>query len=396
MTVSDNRTLFVSGSTSREDFERCVRAIKARMNAFQRGPLFFYSPTHSTSEDTQARLEQVRALEAEMSGFDLPSDAAYLMRTSGSASGTGKIVLLSTASLVASAEATAQALGGAGRWTVCLPPAHIAGFQTIFRSALAGFEPVWAGRGTPSEIVQATREYHEGERAYLSLVPTQLVRLLDDKEATATAQRYHAILLGGAGCADSVLEQARKAGLHIVQTYGMSETCGGCVYDGFPIGDTSVSVEGDGRIVLSGSCVAVGYAGGERFDGTFRTADCGSVDSQGKLSVFGRLDRAITTGGVTVIPEVVEQHLAECGCGEAVVVGVDDATWGQAAVAVVERDVPRVRELLAQRLEKGWGPRRIMSLAELDLSDFPRLPSGKPDRNTLQRLLRRRYRASSQ
>lgn len=389
--MSENRTLFVSGSTSREDFERCVRAIKARMNAFQRGPLFFYSPTSVAGDDTarQARLDQVRALEAELSEFDLPSKAAYLMRTSGSASGTGKIVLLSTESLVASAEATAQALGGAGRWTVCLPPAHIAGFQTIFRSLLAGTEPIWAGRGTPSEIVQATREYREGERAFLSLVPTQLVRLLDDKVATATARRYHAILLGGAGCADSVLEQAREAGLNIVQTYGMSETCGGCVYDGFPIGDTSVNVEDDGRIVLSSSCVAVGYAGGERFVGTFRTADCGSVDSQGKLSVLGRLDRAITTGGVTVIPEVVEQHLAECGCGEAVVVGVDDATWGQAAVAVVENGVPNVRNLLAQRLEKGWVPRRIVRLAALGLDDFPRLSSGKPDRSALETILRK-------
>lgn len=388
--MSENSTLFVPGSTSREDFERCVRAIKARMNAFQRGPLFFYSPTSSASSSgkaSEARLEQVRAVKDELASFDLPSETAYLMRTSGSASGTGRIVLLSTAALVASAEATAQALGGVGRWTVCLPPAHIAGFQTIFRSLLAGTEPIWGGRGTPSEIMRAVSEYREGERAYLSLVPTQLLRLLDDTEATAAARRYQAILVGGAGCADSVLEQAREAGLHIVQTYGMSETCGGCVYDGFPIGDTSVSVEGGGRIVLSGSCVSVGYAGGEPFAGTFRTADCGSVDSQGKLSVFGRLDGAITTGGVTVIPEVVEQHLAECGCGEAVVVGVTDATWGQTVMAVVERDVPKVRDVLKERLEVGWIPRRIVSLAELGLVDFPRLPSGKIDRNKTERIV---------
>ncbi|MBR6459515.1 MAG: AMP-binding protein [Actinomycetaceae bacterium] len=387
--MNDSRTLFVSGSTSREDFERCVRAIKARMSAFQRGPLFFYSPTSATDESTaqQARLEQVRALEAELAGYDLPSDAAYLMRTSGSASGTGKIVLLSTASLVASAEATAQALGGAGRWTVCLPPAHIAGFQTIYRSLLAGTEPIWAGNGQPGDISEAVRAYRESERAYLSLVPVQLARLLEDAEATRAAQRYQAILVGGAACSAEVLNAAREAGLTIVQTYGMSETCGGCVYDGFPIGDTRVSVENDGRLVLSGSCVAVGYAGGEPFAGTFRTADCGSVDSQGKLSVFGRLDRAITSGGVTVIPEVVEQHVSECGCGETVVVGVDDATWGQAVVAVVENDVPNVRELLAQRLEKGWVPQRVVTLGKLGLNDFPRLPSGKPDRNTLTPLV---------
>lgn len=386
--MSDSRTLFVSGSTSREDFERCVRAIKARMSAFQRGPLFFYSPTSAAGEDAaQARLEQVRALEAELAGFELPSEAAYLMRTSGSASGTGKIVLLPTASLVASAEATAKALGGAGRWTCCLPPAHIAGFQTIFRSLLAGTEPIWAGNGQPSDIGRAARTYRPGERAYLSLVPVQLSRLLEDAEATRAAQRYQAILVGGAACSADVLGQAREAGLTIVQTYGMTETCGGCVYGSVPIGDTRIEIDSEGCISLHGSCVALGYAGGEPFAGTFRTADCGSVDAQGKLSVLGRLDRAITSGGVTVIPEVLERHIEQMWGIQAVVVGIDDKQWGQAIIACVDRDIPNARELLKEKLEVGWTPQRFVTLDKLGLDDFPRLPSGKIDRIALSALL---------
>ena len=384
--------LFVPGSTARADFDRCVRTVKAKMAAFARGPLFLYPARAEAAE----RLAQVRELQAELAGFEIPGEAAYLMRTSGSTSGTGKIVLLSTAALTASAKATQAALGGPSRWVTCLPTAHVAGFQTVFRSLLAGREPIWGGRARPEEILAAVAQLAPGEPASISLVPTQLSRLLDaGGEALDALTRFDAILVGGAALSAQLRQTAEAAGLRLVRTYGMTETCGGCVYDGIPIGDTRVEIEADGRIVLTGSCLALGYAGGKPFDGRFSTSDAGRLvpasGTQGTcpphLEVLGRLDGAITTGGVTVIPEVVEGELERAGCGPSVVVAVADSTWGERALALVSRPVPDVRECLKARLEPGWTPARVFALAELGLEALPMLESGKPDRAAVARLL---------
>lgn len=373
--------VFVPASTTRKDFEACVRAIKAKMSAFTRGPLFLYTPHGEGAE----RLAQVRELANEVSSFDLPPEAAYLMRTSGSTSGTGKIVMLSTAALVASAKATEAALGGPSRWITCLPSAHVAGFQTIFRSLLAGRTPLWGGRGRYEEISDALAGFAGSEPVRISLVPRQLARLLESDDGGALLARFDAVLVGGAALEASLAEQARAAGIRLVVTYGMTETCGGCVYDGVPIGGAEIEVAPDGRITLSGPMVALGYAGSEPFEGRFVTADAGKlareVDTgRERLDVLGRIDGAVTTGGVTVIPEVVEAEMERAGFGASIVVGVPDATWGQALVALTTREEPKAREALKARLETGWMPSRIVTVSELGLSDLPMLESGKPDR----------------
>lgn len=390
--------LFVPGSTARADFDRCVRAVKAKMAAFARGPLFLYPARAQAAE----RLAQVRELEAELASYEIPAEAAYLMRTSGSTSGTGKIVVLSTAALTASAKATQAALGGPSRWVTCLPTAHVAGFQTVFRSLLAGREPIWGGRGRPEEIVAAVKDLAPGETASISLVPTQLVRLLEaGPEALRTLSRFSTILVGGAALSPELHERAEACGLALVRTYGMTETCGGCVYDGIPIGDTRVEIEADGRIVLSGSCLALGYAGGEPFAGRFPTSDAGrlvpdcpagpgATGAAGKrLEVLGRLDGAITSGGVTVIPEVVEAELERAGCGPSVVVAAADATWGERVLALASLPVPDIRERLKARLEPGWTPAHVFFLGDLGLAGIPMLDSGKPDRAAVAGLLAR-------
>ena len=232
------------------------------------------------------------------------------------------------------------------------------------------------------------------------------------------AGRYAAVVVGGAGEGARLLAAAGAAGLKVVTTYGMTETCGGCVYDGQPVGDTRVALE-DGRIVLSGSAVALGYVGGPGFAGTFRTSDVGRLEA-GRLTVLGRIDDAITTGGMTIMPAVVEEALARSGAGESVVVGIDDDEWGEIAVAVVgatglsRPTASKMRKAIAEEHGKAYVPRLFLSFSDLGLSDsghsdsglsesepsdpglsnagsggLPLTASGKPDRRAIRELVRR-------
>ena len=351
----------------------------------------------------------------------IPPGTALILRTSGSTTGVGSLVAISREALLASAAATEEALGGPGRWVTCLPTDHIAGFQTQFRSAVAGLAPVDAGAGRPEDLARAAEFDADfaGKSAplYASLVPTQLRRLLASLAARA-ARRFDAVLVGGAAAGARLLEAARAAGLKVVTTYGMTETCGGCVYDGRPIGDARVAVEA-GRIVLSGSAVALGYVGGPGFAGTFRTSDVGRVEA-GRLTVLGRADDAITTGGMTIMPAVVEEALARSGAGESVVVGIDDDEWGEIAVAVVgatglsRPTASKMRKAIAEEHGKAYVPRLFLSFSDLGLSDpghsesgpsdpepsdpglssagsggLPLTASGKPDRRAIRELVRR-------
>lgn len=351
----------------------------------------------------------------------LPPDTALLMRTSGSSSGVGKTVMISRTALMASAAATHAVLGGPGNWVCALPTHHIAGFQTVFRAALAGTRAIHAGRGTPEELASAAEEL-AGEPTYLSLVPTQLRRLLDSPQLHQ-ARSFSAILLGGAAAAPELLHRAYDAGLTIVTTYGMTETCGGCVYNGVPIGNTRLTLGTGGQITISGDVVATGYLapspstpstapGGsissneassqvsshqqvashprpalKPFGGSFTTQDSGRW-SNGKLQILGRLDSAITTGGLTVIPGIIERELENMGAGECVVVGIPDDQWGEIVVALTTHPLNNPAAQLRERFEAGYVPKLVVSAQDLGLASLPYLESGKVDRVTAARLIR--------
>jgi len=321
---------------------------------------------------------------------------ALVVGTSGS-TGTPKLAMLPGSSLVASATATHERLGGPGTWLLSMPPHHIAGVQVLVRSVVAGTAPGFVELGggfTAEAFVRAARDL-DGERRYTALVPTQLVRLLDDVEATAALASFDAVLVGGAGTPPSVLDRARGAGVRVVTTYGMSETSGGCVYDGVPLPVSRVRVDDAGHLVLGGATLATGYLGrrdltteafttddsGERW---FTTNDAGHLDqTSGRWHVDGRLDDVIATGGLKVAPRLVEDALTALPwVAEAVVVGLPDEHWGQAvAAAVVPRagaPVPSVDELrssLRGHLAPHALPRRLLVVAEL-----PQRGPGKPDR----------------
>lgn len=325
-----------------------------------------------------------------------------VLRTSGS-TGAPKDVLLQASALLASASATHDRLGGPGQWVLALPAHHVAGLQVLVRCLIARVQPVavdLSGGFSVEGFVDAVGRCGASRR-YTAVVPTQVARILDAGQQARTAlASLDGVLVGGAALAAPLRERAEVAGVRIVETYGMSETCGGCVYDGVPLDGVRVLTDDDGRIHLGGPVIARGYAtpqpdrscftaddAGTRW---FATPDRGTWDGT-HLRVDGRLDDVIITGGVNVAPLAVEQVLlAMPGVSQAVVVGVPDEEWGTrvaAALVMAPRyaapDLRAVRELAGRRLGPAAAPRQLLVLPEL-----PMLGPGKPDRNALARLAR--------
>ncbi|TNU76752.1 AMP-binding protein [Miniimonas arenae] len=321
--------------------------------------------------------------------------AAALVPTSGSTSGVPRVVALTTANLRASANATHERLGGAGAWLLTVPDTHVAGLMVRVRAHLAGTPVVHAdGPFRPEGLVAGVRRLAAvapGGRRYVSLVPTQLRRVLADPAATEALATFDTVLVGGAATPPPLLDAAHAAGVRAVTTYGMTETAGGCVYDGEPLRDVDVRLGADQRVLIDAPQVALGYVAGgvlEPFDGTFATADRGLL-ADGRLCVLGRLDDVLVSGGVNVDPAQVEAVVAGLdGVAEVAVVGVPDPEWGQAVVAVVVPTTPTpgdrrdlaeaVRAVVRSSLPPGWVPRRVLVRDSLPLRG-----PGKIDRRGL-------------
>ena len=397
-------------------------------------------------------------------GEDDPVDPTALVLATSGSTGSPKGVLLSAGALAASAAGTHTRLGGPGTWLLALPAWHIAGLQVLLRAAEGGSEPVVLDTAEPftAERFAVAAAAVPGPRRYVSLVPTQLQRVLADPTARAVAAGlFDAVLVGGSAAPARLLADARAAGIPVVTTYGMTETCGGCVYDGRPLDGVTVDIDlvdptrpvrsghpgrtstgdraasgdpagasaghraaagtpgrdparaGLGRIVLTGPVVARGYRGlpghpAFARSGSFVTADAGLIGADGTLSVSGRLDDMIVSGGVNVPPGLVERALLGLpGIADAVVVGVPDEQWGQAVTAVVvvpagwkaeagstAREsspttvgsplptLAQVRARLAD-LPAAYRPRRLVTVDAI-----PMLASGKPDRTAARRIAR--------
>ncbi|KUI13099.1 O-succinylbenzoic acid--CoA ligase [Mycobacterium sp. GA-1285] len=330
-------------------------------------------------------------------GAEIDDDVAVVVPTSGT-TGTPKGAMLSPAALTVSAEATHHRLGGPGRWLLALVAHHIAGLQVLVRSVIAGTTPVaLAPTFEPSELATAVAALGQGRR-YASLVAVQLDKALRDERAAGALATLDAVLIGGGPIPVGLSERAAAAGIPVVRTYGMSETAGGCVYDGVPLGGVRVRIVEDdsatsdrGRIVLGGPMLAKGYRNPVDPDpfadaGWFRTDDVGAVDAEGRLTVLGRVDDAIGSGGLTIMPQVVEAALAtHDAVAECAVFGVPDERLGQrvaaAVVIAVGRDAPTPAELrahVAATLDATAAPREFHVVAEL-----PRRGIGKIDRRAL-------------
>ncbi|HEY4994128.1 MAG TPA: o-succinylbenzoate--CoA ligase [Nakamurella sp.] len=379
------------------------------------GPVLLPVPEYDETET--ARLATSLAAGTAMAdGEDDPHDpTALVVGTSGS-TGNPKGALLPASALIASAEATRDRLashrvgGRPGHWLLCLSATHIAGLQVLLRAVAEGTAPTVLDTAPPftaERFVAAVERMPSGSR-FTSLVPTQLLRVLTDPDATTALTTFDAVLVGGASTPLALLDDAAQAGVRAVTTYGMSETCGGCVYDGVPLhrvtlsidesADTSgTPVDPPGRVSVTGPVVARGYRDlprhpsfrrlpGERYR-TFLTGDL-ATRRGGRWQVVGRVDDVITTGGIKIDPAVVESVLVRVtGVREVIVTGVPDPDWGEAVVAVVvpAADGPPALDTLRRAAGYAHGPAAAPKQLIL-LDELPIRGPGKPDRAAIRQL----------
>jgi len=359
------------------------------------------------------------AVEAALAGEPpLPPGTALVVPTSGS-TGTPRAVVLPHAALAASTAASLAALGCAPgeRWALSLPLRHVAGLQVLARARALGSEVhVVADPGDPHAIAAAA-----DHAEHIALVPTQLVRCLDAGIGVVAAlARFRSVLVGGGPLDPGRTAEARAAGIALRLSYGMTETCGGCVYDGRSLPGVEVAVavavaveepatiDAPGRIRLRGPMLAAGYLGASdadaaRFtsDGWFVTDDIGRVthDADGSLlTVLGRADAVINSGGVKIDPVAVETLLrGDPTVADAVVIGVPDAEWGERVIAIVVPAVPaepptleRLRAVVSAALPAAHAPREVRSVDRI-----ARDAMGKVSAAERERLREHRDRASS-
>ena len=310
-----------------------------------------------------------------------------VVSTSGS-TGNPRSVMVSRSALVAAADACHERLGGPGSWANPLSPVHVGGFMTIVRAVRAGCPYICTDAGLES-LPEAKG------RSYLSVVPAQLHRGLEDPLTSAIMATYSAVLVGGQGLDPGVRRRAEECGIHIVETYGMSETCGGVVYDGIPlagvvpflvsrVGNDVQCGTPDGRIGLQTPTAFSGYVGlpnetaAVLRDDIVLTNDRGTWDGH-VLRITGRVDDVVISGGVNVDLAELQRSLDEVFPLVAACFAIPDERWGMAiAVASTGPDLAGIRNGLSRRIEESAWPRHWMKLDELAYTE-----SGKMDRRTL-------------
>lgn len=326
-------------------------------------------------------------------------DVAIVLPTSGS-TGDPKGVLLTAENARASVDLSLAAIGEAARtahWLVAVPVTSAGGLKVVLTSLLTGTGSVTmpsvggALPFTPEGFAASTRELVNlagGDPIMTSLVPTQLIRLLEDPAGLDALREYAAVLIGGAALAESVRQTAMAAGVTVMATFGMTETAGGCVYEGKPFSGVDVAID-DGEIVIKGPVVAAGYRlrpdeTRERFtDGWFRTRDTGSI-TDGTLTVHGRLDDIVQIKGINVSVGAVESCLrSNANVRDCAVVAVPHPENGMQlhAFAVLRSPVEEreLKDLVRDRLGAAAVPATVHQIDEL-----PVLPSGKIDRGALR------------
>lgn len=352
------------------------------------------------------------------------------------------------------ADGTAPDSRGHGFWLPLLPPTHIAGVQVLARAhrtgqvlglpgpALTDPLPDLRGHFDAAAFVElAGPVLEQAERAglpaFTSLVPTQLTRIVtgatgDDARARGLLKRFAAVLVGGAATSTDVLARARGQRIPVRTTYGSSETAGGCVYDRRPLPEVSLSVldpdeSGAGRLRISSPTLALGYLtadggtdGGvftaasapaaepgtdapargasvadDGADRAFLTSDLAEIGDDGTLTVLGRADDVINTGGRKVLPQDVERAIDRSLMlrglvRTSVVVGVPDPEWGQRVEALVTleegTDPAEASALVRSALRTTEVPAHMIPKRVHVVEELPLLGIGKVDRAAARRL----------
>ncbi|MBZ0095581.1 MAG: AMP-binding protein [Sulfuricella sp.] len=353
---------------------------------------------------------QRREVLLQAAGGPAADDIELFIATSGT-QGEPKAVMLSGANLQAGVLASRSRLPlQAGEaWLACLPLYHIGGMAILYRCAEAGAAVVLHEGFDPQRVWDDLEKYRI---THISLVPAMLARLLDAGRGSPPALRV--ALIGGGPLSAALAERARDAGWPICASYGMSETgsqvatlCGmpqgwapgqvGSPLPGFGVevvGEDGRPTSGIGRIRIRGAAVMAGYASPQYQPGLgleqgwFTSGDLGCIDAQGNLTVLGRHDDMLVSGGTNVHPQQVEEVLKRCpGVADAALTSVADDVWGDLLVAVVvaEADDEALENWCRNELTGAMRPRRFVRLPAL-----PRNALGKLDRQALRDLVRQK------
>jgi o-succinylbenzoate---CoA ligase len=333
-------------------------------------------PTQLLDRDGRSRLRD---------GEPVEPGVAAVVATSGT-SGAAKAVELGADAIGWSARAVSSALGaGPGdRWLCCLPVHGVAGLAVLARAWHTGLAVEVHERFDPGAVRAAA-----GRATLVSLVPTMLRRLL---AAGSEVARFRRVLLGGGPIPGDLLDQAAAGGVTLVRTYGLTETFGGAVHDGHPLEGVELRLAEGGEILVRGPMLFRRYRGDPGRtaavlrDGWLRTGDLGRLGPDARLTVLGRRDELVISGGVNVHPDEVEAVLAaHPAVAEVAVAGRPDPEWGQRVAAFVvpgdPTSPPTLAELRAfalERLAPAKAPRELILVPAL-----PRSPSGKLQRRLL-------------
>ncbi|WP_230454187.1 AMP-binding protein [Tropheryma whipplei] len=336
-------------------------------------------------------------------GKIMVDDAVCLVINTSGSTASPKRVAFSSSSLMNSARACCSVLGY-GQWVLCLPKQYTAGVRVLVRSILSGTKPIdiSENRFSPENFIHACRRL-SCSNTFTALVPTQLSALVrvaeDDKNVAKVLSGFTGVIVGGQHIARSLLERSRLLGINLFTSYGLTETFGGCVYNGLPLPGVQIQII-DGRAAIASPSLALGYLKenrqidetgfffdrGERW---FHTNDL-AVMNRGKLIIHGRIDRVINSGGMKLDLNAIETALRSLDCVEdAVLLGVKSKKWGQQFCAFIDiGDVTKAdRTDCLQKINtllSTFG--RACRSGQIKLiHPIPRTFSGKPDRIALQR-----------
>ncbi len=286
---------------------------------------------------------------------EVDSKVAIILTTTGS-TGKPKEIQLSAEALIKSAELSNNALGAkpGDTWSLHLPLTHIAGINVLLRSLVLGTE-IATSHGT-----------------FTAIVPTQLHRALNgDVALLKELQSCKAVLVGGAASSQLLLEEARKNSIHVVTTYGSTETSGGCIYNNQPLPEVEVRISALGLLEISSPTLAEGVAQ----NGWYTTSDLAEI-RDGKVFIQGRADDVIISGGENISLSQVEATLATIS-DQIMAIGVPSAEWGEELVILTTQVLPamEIKKLLVAALGKFATPKSVLKIDAIPLKGI-----GKPDR----------------